>query len=456
MLEDTIAAVATPLGEGGLSVVRLSGNSALAVADAVFRPSPISAPRPSAVPTHTVHYGHIVRDGRPVDEVLLTVLRGPRTFTREDTVEIGCHGGMRVTRAVLDAVLAAGARLAGPGEFTRRAFLNGRIDLAQAEAVLDLIHARTGLALAAAQEQLAGGLSRRIHSVCDALIQGLAHVEAFIDFPDEDIQPDTLASLAQRLRDGLVTVNGLLASESEGRVLRRGVRAALIGRPNAGKSSLLNALLGRDRAIVSPVPGTTRDTIEETADIRGIPVVFIDTAGLRESLDPIEREGVRRTESAARDAELVLHVVDGSEPWHPGDAAWMERLRDRPLILVRNKCDLPSSWTWPDGVPGMQVDVSSLTGSGVETLRDAIRQLVWSGRVGSEMLEVMINARHADALRRAREGLQRALDALEGGATPELVALDWHIAVNALGEVVGRNSGEELLDAIFGQFCLGK
>ena len=302
MFEDTIAAIATPLGAGGLAVLRVSGPRACAVADRCFVPAGRHALLPSAAPTHTLHYGHIVAAGRRVDEVMLAVMRAPRTFTREDVVEISCHGGVLPARLVLDALLAAGARAAEPGEFTRRAFVNGRIDLTQAEAVADVIHSRTELALAAANEQLAGHLSRRIEQLRADLLHVLAHVEAHIDFPDEDISPATRTVLLDRLDRGLALTDELLRTAPEGQLLRRGVRAAIIGRPNSGKSSLLNQLLGHNRAIVSPVAGTTRDTIEETANIRGVPVVFIDTAGLRAAGDEIEAEGIRRSRAALQQA----------------------------------------------------------------------------------------------------------------------------------------------------------
>src|SRR5271154_5224716 len=314
MFDDTIAAIATPLGEGGLAVVRISGAQAFAVGDKIFLPSGKSSLKPSAAPTHTIHYGKIVRHGETVDEVLLSILRAPRTFTREDTVEISCHGGILPAKLVLDTILENGARLAEPGEFTRRAFLNGRIDLAQAEAVADLIHSRTELALAAANEQLAGKLSQRINELRDDLMKTLAHIEAHIDFPDEDIAPDTKDKLLARLEAGVRFMDELLRTANEGRILRRGIRAAIIGRPNVGKSSLLNQLLGHDRAIVSHLPGTTRDTIEETANVRGLPAIFIDTAGLREASDEIEIEGICRSRGALADSEVILHVLDTAEP----------------------------------------------------------------------------------------------------------------------------------------------
>jgi tRNA modification GTPase len=454
MSSGTITAIATPLGEGGLAVIRISGPDAVGLAERIFVPAGKRAVRPGAAATHTVHYGHIVRDGRRIDEVLLTMLRAPRTFTREDTVEISCHGGVLVTRLVLEAVLAAGARAAGPGEFTLRAFLNGRIDLAQAEAVADLIHARTELALDAANEQLAGTLSHRIQTLRDDLMRTLAHIEAHIDFPDEDISPDTHGTLLGRLDRGDELIAGLLKTAKEGQVLRRGIRAAIIGRPNAGKSSLLNQLLGHERAIVSPVAGTTRDTVEETADVRGIPVIFIDTAGLRETDDHVEAEGVRRSRAALGKAELVLHVLDASGPLTEDDRRLLAEASGRPRVLVLNKADLPSALRLPDGLTGVATSCSS--GNGIEAVKDAIEGTVWSGRLASVPSQITVNARHADALRRAQGSMQRAAAELRGGSSLELVAIDLRLAADAVGEIVGKTTTDDLLDAIFSQFCLGK
>src|SRR5438309_948434 len=430
MLDDTIAAIATPLGEGGLAVIRLSGPEALAVADKSFVPAGKHSLKPSAAQTHTIHYGKIERAGRTVDEALLSVMRAPRTFTREDVVEITSHGGILAAKQVLDTVLANGARLAEPGEFTKRAFLNGRIDLTQAEAVADLIHARTELSLAAANEQLAGKLSQRINQLRDDLLKTLAHVEAHIDFPDEEIAPDTREQLWARLERGVQFMDGLLRTADEGQILRRGIRAAIIGRPNTGKSSLLNQLLGHDRAIVSPIAGTTRDTIEETANIRGLPVVFVDTAGLREAGDAIEQEGIRRSRESVARAELILHIFDVSEPFTREDENYLTQFAQKKRILVRNKVDLPQRLELPSAVgrdvliaprragdsPPYQsiVDVCALTGQGIEPLKDVIKDLVWAGEIKAEMLQVMINSRHQDALRRAREATLRTKDALRG------------------------------------------
>ena len=468
MFDDTIAAIATPLGEGGLAVIRISGAAAFAIVDNCFQPVGKSSAKPSAAPTHTIQFGKIVRakssdsvvtaggegELEVIDEVLLAVLRAPRTFTREDTVEISCHGGILPAKLVLDTLLASGARLAEPGEFTKRAFLNGRIDLAQAEAVADLIHSRTELALAAANEQLAGKLSQRINQLRDDMMLALAHVEAHIDFPDEDITPDTKENLLRRLENGIAFMDELLRTANEGQILRRGIRAAIIGRPNAGKSSLLNQLLGRDRAIVSPIAGTTRDTIEETANIRGLPVIFIDTAGLREARDEIEVEGIRRSRESLASAEFILHVLDASEPLTGADEMYLTEFAGKKRILVRNKTDLPVKLVLPPAAD--VVDVCCTGGQGIEALKDAIKNLVWSGEIKAEMLQVMINSRHQEALRRARAAARLAADALRADVTLELVAMDLQIAANAVGEIVGKTTTEDLLDAIFSTFCIGK
>ena len=456
MLDDTIAAIATPLGQGGLAVIRVSGGKALATVDALFTPASKSKTRLAKAKTHTLHYGHIVRDGQRLDEVIVSVMKAPTTFTREDVVEISCHGGIRSTKTVLDAVLDAGPRLALPGEFTKRAFMHGRIDLAQAEAIADLIHARTDLALSAANEQLAGKLSQRINKLRDDLMHVLAHIEANIDFPDEDIEPDTLSGLVQRLENAGRLIHGLLSTANEGQLIRRGIRAAIIGRPNVGKSSLLNQLLGRDRAIVSAVAGTTRDTISEEAQIRGIAVVFIDTAGLQDSDDAIEQEGIRRSRESLGQADLILHVIDASEPITSDDQACLADFDGKPRILVLNKSDLPNRIGQAESKGSPMVSVSCLNGQGIEPLKESIRNQVWDGEITSEMLEVMINSRHQEALRRASESLRTALEQLRAGTPLDLVAVDLRIGTNAVGEIVGQTTTEDLLDSIFSTFCIGK
>lgn len=456
MFDDTIAAIATPLGQGGLAIIRLSGERAVPVGDAVFQPPSGNAATLANAKSHTIHYGHIVRDGQRIDEVMVSVMRAPATFTREDIVEINCHGGMQATKAVLDTVLGAGARLALPGEFTKRAFLHGRIDLAQAEAVADLIHARTDLALNAANEQLAGKLSQRINQLRDDTMHVLAHVEAHIDFPDEDIEPDTMDGLIQRLESAEAFIDQLLATANEGQLIRRGIRVAIVGRPNAGKSSLLNQLLGHERAIVSDIAGTTRDTISEEAQIRGIPVVFVDTAGLQETDDIVEQEGVRRSRASLGQADLVLHVLDASEPLTPDAQERLAELADHKCIVVLNKNDLPAQLGQADMHGNQAVTVSCVSGNGVEALKDSIRASVWDGEITSEMLEVMVNSRHQEALTRAKTSLQASLGQLRSGAVLDLVAVDLRIATNAIGEIVGKTTTEDLLDSIFSTFCIGK
>ncbi|HTL18249.1 MAG TPA: tRNA uridine-5-carboxymethylaminomethyl(34) synthesis GTPase MnmE [Patescibacteria group bacterium] len=455
-MDDTIAAIATPLGEGGLAVIRLSGKEALAVAERCFVPAGKNAVRPSAAQSHTIHYGHVVSDGTTIDEALLSVMREPRTFTGEHVAEITCHGGLLPAKFVLDAVLASGARLAQPGEFTRRAFLNGRIDLAQAEAVADLIHSRTELALRAANEQLEGKLSKRINELRDQLMRTMAHIEAHIDFPDEDITPDTRTQLMDRLQQSIDFIEQLLRTADEGQILRRGIRAAIIGRPNAGKSSLLNQLLGHDRAIVSPIAGTTRDTIEETANIRGIPVILTDTAGLRQARDEIEVEGIRRSRKSLGQAEFILHVFDAGEPLTAEDEQFLAEFAGKKRILVCNKIDLPRRLSFPQQLAEGVVKVCCVTGEGIEPLKDTIKELVWSGEVRADMLETMINSRHRECLSRAGEAVKRALEAFQSGQTLELIAMDIRIGANAIGEIVGKTTTEDLLDSIFSQFCIGK
>lgn len=485
MIDDTIAAIATAAGEAALSVIRLSGPEAFAIADRCFCPF---GPRSQSLlnaPTHTVHYGKFIKPGRsengdalrqglPIDEVLLTIMRAPRTFTKEDVAEISCHGGPIPTKAVLDTLLKQGARLAEPGEFTRRAFLNGRIDLAQAEAVADIIRAKTELSLHAANQQLAGKLSQRIHRLRDDLLSILAHVEAHIDFPEEDINPDDKTVLLQKLRRAMAFTKELLASSTEGRILRHGLRAAIIGPPNAGKSSLLNLLLQKNRAIVSATAGTTRDTIEETANIQGIPVVFIDTAGLRASKDEVEREGIRRSRESARQADLLLRVVDASQnptgtntKPNSDESEWPKSTPSQTRLLVLNKIDLlpcndATALTQNPFSPGQAdiekttVRLSCRTGEGIETLKKQIRAAAWKKRIRQKNLDAAINARHQNALQRALQASQTALQAFEANLTPELIALDLRIAAAAVGEIVGKTSTDDLLDKIFSQFCLGK
>lgn len=449
MNTDTIAAIASPPGQGAVALLRVSGPEARAIGGAVFS-RPLGPPRFQT-------YGTIrSEDGSALDEVLLTWFSAPHSYTGEDVVEIACHGGLLVTRKVLDRLLAAGARAAEPGEFSQRAFLNGKMDLTQAEAVMDLISAQTDLALRAAHEQLTGRLGGALARLREELIGIVAHVEAYIDFPEEDIEPETGAALLARIESVRGAVDRLMATADQGRILREGVRTVICGAPNVGKSSLLNVLLGFDRAIVSDTAGTTRDTIEEVINLRGIPIRLIDTAGVRESADSVEREGVARTRAQVARAELVLEVFDGhAAPPVTGLAGLSaEAPPDAIHLRLLNKVDLGEHPGWSDLEA---VRISCLRGEGMESLTDAIlSRLGGAGaRWGSADL-VAINARHQRCLARAAVDLQAAADRLKGGDSPEFAALELRSALDAVGEVIGRTDVEEILGEIFSRFCIGK
>ncbi|HEY8899854.1 MAG TPA: tRNA uridine-5-carboxymethylaminomethyl(34) synthesis GTPase MnmE [Chthoniobacterales bacterium] len=436
LVEDTIAALSTPPGEGAIAVVRVSGSDAPTIIERVFR-GPAPKPRRAVL-------GRIVDAEGVVDEVVLTTFAAPASYTGEHVVEIGCHGGVLVSARVLQTVLEAGARAAGPGEFTQRAFLNGKMDLTQAEAVMDLIRAQTPLAARAAAEQLAGRIGAEILEIRAAILDVVAHVEAYIDFPDEDIDPDTGAALLGRIAATRERIASLLATANEGRILREGVRLAICGRPNAGKSSLLNRLAGYDRAIVSATPGTTRDTIEEVLNLRGIPFRVIDTAGLRETPDAIEREGVRRAREAVEAADVVLRLIDATDADASNDPAVADG-----EIVVFNKCDLA------EGAPG-GLAISCSTGMGIDALVDTIAARVRTEPLAGRDTLAAVNARHQACLKRAEAALADATAKLEAGESPEFVALDLRIALDAAGEVVGVVDTDDILGRIFGSFCIGK
>ncbi|MEK9863397.1 MAG: tRNA uridine-5-carboxymethylaminomethyl(34) synthesis GTPase MnmE [Verrucomicrobiota bacterium] len=452
--QDTIVAIATPPGESGLAIIRVSGDQAFSLVDQCFSPKGRDSRKPSEAASHTIHYGHITEGEQILDEVMVSVFKPPRTFTREPVVEISTHGGSLPVRQVLQRLLGLGARLAQPGEFSMRAFLNGRIDLTQAEAIADLIHARTERAAGAAQEQLRGTLGRRMKTLSQDMMHVLAHVEAHIDFPDEDIAPDTHAALLGRLSQVEQGMQQLLLTAREGKLLRQGLRLAIIGKPNAGKSSLLNCLLGQDRAIVSPMAGTTRDTIEAQANIRGIPVILIDTAGLRDTEDSIEQQGVARSRETASQAELILHILDASLPLDPDESPFEENAIQQPILEILNKVDLPIHASHASRKD--TILLSCATGVGIESLKDAILKTVWSGSLPSENSEVMINSRHQHALQQSLEHVAIVKDGLASNRELELIAMDLRIALSELGEVIGETTTEDLLDSIFSQFCLGK
>lgn len=445
---DAVVAIASAPGVGAVSLVRVSGAGCVEVcAEAVRVRGGLTTVRERMATLGKVVDG----EGVVIDEVLMTVFRGPRSFTGEDVVEFACHGGVLVTRRVLERLLEVGCRSAEPGEFSRRAFENGKMDLTQAEAVMDLISAQTDMAMRAAHEQLQGRLGDESEELRATLIGVVAHVEAFIDFPDEDIDPDTGAAMVARVDEVLEGISRMLATAEQGRILREGVRTVICGEPNVGKSSLLNALLGYERAIVSDVEGTTRDTVEEVINVEGIPVRLIDTAGVRESEDVVERAGIVRSEEQIKMADLILEVVDGSRAG--------ERLLDDEVIggrhhlLVVNKADLGEADEWA-GSGGVRV--SCAEANGLDALAKAIGdELVMSGGAFGGHA-VAINARHQDCLRRAEVSLGLAREAMVAGESGEFVSLDLREALEAVGEIAGRVDTEEILGEIFGSFCIGK
>jgi tRNA modification GTPase len=442
---NTIAAISTPTGEGAIALIRISGENAIAVADKIFG----GVDKPSNFAPNIQHLGEIIESDRLIDQVMISVHRAPASYTGEDLVEISCHGGMLVTARVLEICLRAGARAARPGEFTERAFLNGKMDLTQAEAVIDLIRAKTDLALRSATEQLEGRLGKDIRSIRDELIALIAHIEASIDFPEEGVAPDTEEKVDARLGSISEKMSGLLATADQGRILREGVRVVIFGSTNAGKSSLLNRLLGYDRVIVSETHGTTRDTIEEVINLRGVPMRLLDTAGLRISADDVEREGVARTEKSLQSADLRLHIADRNAP-KPVD--FHECSGNGAEIVILNKSDLPEHRDWK-GVEALRI--SCLTGEGLSQLEKEILARITKENLRPESM-VAINARHRDCLRRALESCDRARQALRQGMAPEYVAVDLKDALRALGEVIGAVDVEQILDSVFSQFCIGK
>jgi tRNA modification GTPase len=458
-LDDTIAAISTPVGEGAIAVLRVSGPEAVNLIERIFQGSTA----PEKMELRRSYFGEIYDTTGVIDQVLLTIFRRPQSYTGEDLIEISCHGGILVTRKILSLLLHAGARSADPGEFTQRAFLNGKMDLTQAEAVMDLIRAQTELALRAANEQLAGHLGRELTKIQDQLLTTLAHIEAYIDFPDEGISPETGKMLFDRLEQTGASLTRLIATADQGRILRHGLRTVIYGEPNVGKSSLLNLLLGYDRAIVSETPGTTRDTIEETINVRGIPVRLIDTAGKRSSEDSIELEGIRRTELQLAQADLVLQVVDASLP--SGNererAAATENEPESPVssperkhrILVLNKIDLGLHPDW-EGTSGVRF--SCRTREGEEALNQAIWDSVMTGGLSSQDFRIAISVRHQACLQKAITELQAAKSGLANNELPELISIELRGALDAIGDVIGRHDTEDLLGRIFSEFCIGK
>jgi len=437
--KDTIAACATPPGVSALALIRLSGPQASVIAGELLGKS--LTPR-QPLPRR------LRLDGKVLDEAVTTFWPGPRSYTGEDLVEISCHGNPLVVETILQALQKHGARMARPGEFTERAFLHGRIDLTQAEAVLDVLHAGSERALLAAQRSLAGQLKDRLMEIRSGLLDLLARIEAYIDFPEEDIQPEVGDGFRKEVSRLLQMTSGLLATAPLGQRLRSGYRLVLMGPPNVGKSSLLNALLGSDRAIVSSVPGTTRDTVEESIVLAGFPIRLIDTAGLRPSTDPVEQEGIQRTRTAAEQADMVIALIDRTQPKDPCESEWT-RFNGK-LLRVLTKSDLPASFSG-EGQP-----VSAKTGEGLEQFRQTVARRLAGDFLAPGSEEIAVNTRHAEALQKATEGLATASSSLATRAAPELVASDLRLALQALESILGVGTSEDVLDRLFAQFCIGK
>ena len=455
-LSDTIAAVSTPVGVGGIGIVRISGKGALNIADKIFI-SP-DGKKPSAFKTYTTHYGAIARQSKIIDEVILTVMRGPKSYTREDIVEINCHGGIVALREALELVLESGARLACPGEFTKRAFLNGRIDLTQAEAVLDIIRAKTDSALKLGVEQLKGSLSNEINKYRESLLGVLAQLEAGIDFPQEEVPREDPKAISENLAAVEKGLGKLIAGSRLARILREGIHVVICGKPNVGKSSLLNALLKEERSIVTPVAGTTRDAIEEIIDIKGIPVRIVDTAGILEPRDLVEKKAVARSRKHIASADLVIILFDASKRLSKEDTFLINKLKKKKVIALVNKSDLKQKIERVRLAKIFRsvIDISAKKMININLLENAIADLVYSGHIASREPLMAVSLRHTDIIRRAKIIIARARESLDNSLPPEFIAQDIKEALDYLDEISGKKFSEDLLDKIFSEFCIGK
>ncbi len=457
---DTIAAISTAPGEGAIGIVRISGEDAIRIADEVYR---LNEKRLKEQPSHTIHYGHIAdpKNDEVIDEVMVTVLRAPKTFTREDVVEINCHGGIVAINRILQLVLRMGARLAEPGEFTKRAFLNGRIDLSQAEAVMDLIRAKTDKSMQMAMRQLDGELSKLIQNLRQEILNTLAQVEVNIDYPEyDDVEEMTLQLLREKTQQVSQGIRALLNTASQGKILRDGLKTAIVGRPNVGKSSLLNVLLREEKAIVTDIAGTTRDTIEEYVNVRGVPLQLIDTAGIRETDDVVERIGVERSRKALNEADFVLLILNQSEELMDEDLRLLEQTKDFKRIILLNKTDLPTKIDM-DKVKEFVTDSEIVTTSmlkkeGIDQLEEKIADYFFQGQMNERDATYLSNTRHIALLEKAEQALQEVANGVDMGMPVDLIQIDFTRAWDLLGEITGDTVQDELLTQLFSQFCLGK
>jgi len=460
MAFDTIAAISTFPGEAGIGIVRISGDDALEIISKIFKP--YKAKDIKKVKSHTLHYGHIVdpETQEIYDEVLVSIMKKPNTYTREDIVEINCHGGIVITSKILELVLKQGARLAEPGEFTKRAFLNGRIDLSQAEAVIDIITAKTMLANKYAQKQLAGYVGSRIKEMKDKIMGLLVHLLALIDFPEEDVEELERKEMLETAKEIVEDIDKLIVSSESGRIIREGLKTAIIGKPNVGKSSLLNALLKENRAIVTDIPGTTRDIIEEYINVKGIPIKLIDTAGIRDTDELVEKIGVERSKEVLAEADLILFELDASRELSEEDYQIFNILTEKNIIFVLNKIDLPKkideSKLKSLIKDGIIIEVSTVERIGLEKLENAIYDLVFRGDINLREEEIIINSRHKEALINAKKYMESCVKAIEMGYSEDLITIDLNAALDQLGKITGETATEDLINEIFERFCVGK
>ncbi len=455
-INDTISAIATGVTDSGIGIVRISGKDALAIADRIFVSR--DKKRASSFKTYTTHYGWVTSGPEIIDEVILTVMRQPKSYTKEDIVEINCHGGILALRKVLDLALENGCRMAEPGEFTKRAFLNGRIDLAQAEAVLDIIRAKTDSALKISVEQLRGALSHQINKIRNSLLDILSLLEANIDFPEEDISRINSKEISQRLSAINNELKDILNTSRQGRIFREGINVVICGKPNVGKSSLLNALLKQERSIVTPVAGTTRDTIEEIIDIKGIPIRIVDTAGIIEPRDLIEKKAVMRSKRHISLADLVILLFDGSKRLAKEDEVLMRKIKRKNTLAIINKIDLKQKIEKAiiQRRFGQVINISAKKLENIDLLESAITNLVYNGKIISSESIMVSNLRHIEAVRRAQKLIAQALNSLDNKLSLEFVAQDIKDSLGNLDDILGRRFSEDLLDKIFSEFCIGK
>ena len=459
---DTIAAISTAVSESGIGIIRISGPDAVLVGDRACLLLPKGKKKLCDVPSHTIHYGYVVdRDESVVDEVLVSVLRAPRSFTAEDTVEINCHGGVYALTRCLEVVLSCGARPALPGEFTKRAFLNGRIDLSRAEAVMDVIRAKSELSLKSSVQQLKGSVFRKISPLRKEMVHEAAFIEAALDDPEHYSLEGYAEILLQHCAEWTKEIGGLIASASGGRLIREGIRTTIIGKPNAGKSSLLNVLAQEDLAIVTEIAGTTRDIVSSTIRIGDVVLNVADTAGIRDARDKVEQIGIDRAFKAAGESDLILYVADSSVPIDEWDRKILSLLSDRPIIALLNKSDLEMVTTPQQirsiiGEEGLVLAVSAAEGSGIDELKTAIEERFYQGKIGFNDEVIITNIRHMDCLKRAENSLELLKNGLESGMPEDICAIDLTDCIDALGEITGETMREDLIDEIFGAFCMGK